>query len=408
MFVSTQQGGTSSVSRDLGSRDGGPVGGGSSGNSGWSGGGGGAGAGAGGGAGSGWGAGGGGSGTRTTSTWGTGGGAIGGSGGGGYDTWGSSGAQKVTARDVDVGASENALRLAYQTRDMGADTMLELEYQGQQIDRIENKIESIHNNLDKGERLVRGIESLGGHILNGMTSQKLGKRPEAGSRELTWARKRPDKVEVPILLKHSNDLLTPATLVFEDTTFLVSQPGVKNPMTWAYDSVDKVIARARPLHVDVRFVKQERLRIASSFVQAIVNELHFRVPACSVEFEMEERRFDYGDDSIVISSMARVESLGGTTPGATSSPSGGTYFGVKKGTADLLSDNVGEDVRAAVQKQDQNLKQVGYLVEEMGQMSLAMGQELDRQNQQLSRVSDRTMQAQERIHNTTNRIDRIG
>jgi len=43
--------------------------------------------------------------------------------------WGSSQKQKLTARDVDTASSENALRVAYEARNLGVDTMVELEVQ---------------------------------------------------------------------------------------------------------------------------------------------------------------------------------------------------------------------------------------------------------------------------------------
>lgn len=50
-------------------------------------------------------------------------------GGGGGGWGGSQQKQKLTAKDVDTAASENALRVAYEARNMGVDTMLELEMQ---------------------------------------------------------------------------------------------------------------------------------------------------------------------------------------------------------------------------------------------------------------------------------------
>jgi hypothetical protein len=44
-------------------------------------------------------------------------------------------------------------------------------------------------------------------------------------------------------------------------------------------------------------------------------------------FEPGLRKFDYGDDRIEVSTMSREQG-------------GGAFFGIKKGTADLLSDEV--------------------------------------------------------------------
>jgi len=239
-------------------------------------------------------------------------------------------------------------------------------------------------------------------MYNGMTSQKAGSVVRHESRELTWKVRRAEKLDIPILFKHSNDLLTPAILHFEETVFSCIDEGQKKPakgMTFSYDDVEKLVIRARPLHLDLRFFKTDRFRLASSFIQAIVNEFYFRVPNSKVEWETDAaRKFDYGDEAIVISTKPREDGVVG----------GGTaFFGIKKSTADLLSDDVDEEVKQAVRQQESHLHEIGMVVGEMGQMSIAMGTELDRQNVQLVRVTDRVEKANERMHNTNNRIDRI-
>lgn len=37
---------------------------------------------------------------------------------------------------------------------------------------IERDVENIHNNMDKADRLMRGIESVGGSLANALTSEK--------------------------------------------------------------------------------------------------------------------------------------------------------------------------------------------------------------------------------------------
>lgn len=47
----------------------------------------------------------------------------------------------------------------------------------EQIDRVENNVESIHANLDKSNRLLRGIESFPGAVVNSLTKDKTGREP---------------------------------------------------------------------------------------------------------------------------------------------------------------------------------------------------------------------------------------
>jgi hypothetical protein len=100
--------------------------------------------------------------------------------------WGDS---QITVDMVDTKTSENALRLAYEARQLGVDTIEELQVQAEQIDRIERNVENIHKNLDKGDRMIRGIESLGGHFKNQLTSQKQRAPLTFAERKIEWQKK---------------------------------------------------------------------------------------------------------------------------------------------------------------------------------------------------------------------------
>lgn len=92
--------------------------------------------------------------------------------------------QKVQVK-VDVESTRNALRLANESRNIGAATLTELTIQAgcqhsisltttEQIDRIERDVESIHANLDTSNRLLRGIESIPGALANKFTKGPTG------------------------------------------------------------------------------------------------------------------------------------------------------------------------------------------------------------------------------------------
>lgn len=78
---------------------------------------------------------------------------------------------------VDTETTKNAIRLAQQAREMGVSTLAELTLQAEQIDRIENNVESIHGNIEKSNRLLRGIESVPGSIANSFTKDIPNKGP---------------------------------------------------------------------------------------------------------------------------------------------------------------------------------------------------------------------------------------
>lgn len=305
--------------------------------------------------------------------------------------------QGVTAEMVDTKTSENALRLALEAREMGVDTITDLELQAEQIDRIESDVENIHTNLDKGDRLLRGVESFGGYLKNKFSNPtQIHGTSRAVERKIEWQKKRPEKIEIPILIKHASDNLTPATMLIETEQFSVLNEGMKKirGMSWQYEDVNEIVVRSRPLHLDLRFgTKSPRFRLVSSFIQPIVNEFFFRCPEAKVVFEPCLCHFEYGSDRIQVSTVSRAQG-------------GGAFFSVKKSTADLLSDEVPVEVKMAVRKQDEDLDQISYLVGEMGQMGIAMGVELERQTEQLGRVTNKVEYANERLHNANNRIER--
>jgi len=244
---------------------------------------------------------------------------------------------------------------------------------------------------------MRGIESFGGYLKNKFSNPtKIRGTSSPIERKIEWQKKRPEKIDIPILLKEKSDNLKPATFRIETDLFSVLDESMTKirGLSWEYTSVQEVVIRSRPLHLDIRFgPKVPRFRLVSSYIQPIVNELYFRCTEAKVTFEPCLRKFDHGSERIEITTMSRDKG-------------GGTFFGLKKGTADLLSDEVAPEVKMAVRKQDEDLDQITYVVEEMGQMSIAMGVELERQTDQIGRLTNKVEHANERLHNANNRIER--
>lgn len=90
--------------------------------------------------------------------------------------------------------------------------------------------------------------------------------------------------------------------------------------------------------------------MASSYIQAIVNEVYIRARGSTVLFDAEARKFAYGSSAIVMSTKTRKDPVDKANGSAVS-----FSFKPKGGVADLLSDDVGEDVKLAVRKQEENL-----------------------------------------------------
>jgi chromosome segregation ATPase len=62
--------------------------------------------------------------------------------------------------------------MVHQTNQVGADTMLELDKQGRQIEKMERDIETIEDNNKQAERHIRGLRTIFGSIANKFSKNK--------------------------------------------------------------------------------------------------------------------------------------------------------------------------------------------------------------------------------------------
>lgn len=338
-------------------------------------------------------------------TYGSGGGNGNSSGGGSGNGRYSGGQNQVQEQvKVDTNASRNALRIALETRDIGAATMGELSYQAEVIDLIERDVENIHANLDKANRLVRGIESVGGSVANAFSSDKNYKDMQYVDRTLVSKR-----IEVPvdiqILWKLSNDALVPAIIRLTADKFSTINTGTEKKTEkdahYTYESIESLWVRARPLHLDIRFKdkKLQRFRLMSSYVQSIVNEIVLRakpkVGTVSVIFEPGTRKFVYGSTSVP---LPADNTIGGERKAA---------FFRKDGAAPALPGvfkNASDEVKQGIMQQEKDLADISDVLGDMHGMAITMGGEIVRQTEQLDRVTVRVDHANDRLQHTNGRI----
>jgi len=67
---------------------------------------------------------------------------------------------------LNTEATRQALSLVNETVSMSAATLQEVQRQAEQLDRIERNVDNIHANLDKSDRLLRGMESIPAYFGN--------------------------------------------------------------------------------------------------------------------------------------------------------------------------------------------------------------------------------------------------
>uniref|UniRef100_A0A6B2L835 t-SNARE coiled-coil homology domain-containing protein n=1 Tax=Arcella intermedia TaxID=1963864 RepID=A0A6B2L835_9EUKA len=311
---------------------------------------------------------------------------------------------------VNTGAARQALSLLQETEQMGAAALMELEKQAEQIDRIENSVENIHSNMDKAERLLRGIESLPAYIGNSMRAKKeVVKKPNTPvDRKLVVQKGPVAPMEIEILCKKLDCSFELAILSIEENGLRCLDPNTNKLLApnyaIKYSEIQAVVLRIRPEHMDIRLqppkTHKDRFRLMSSYNQIIVNELYFRTDGnISIQFEIGSNPFEYG--------LAKISTV---PPSARKAVQNGFFLrGENQGfkTSSLMGEDVSQEVKDQLDEVDDNLDKMSNILVNVREMNMTMGQELDRQNDQLNRVSKRVDDADERIKNSNIRINKM-
>lgn len=100
----------------------------------------------------------------------------------------------------------NALRVARETEQVGAETCLELQNQTEQIYRIAEKTQNINHNLQQSKRVVRGMSGFIGRVKNWFS--KPPKEPEPLVKSSPSARRHTEGSKISTL---SDNISSPST-----------------------------------------------------------------------------------------------------------------------------------------------------------------------------------------------------
>ena len=73
--------------------------------------------------------------------------------------------------DESLQSTERSLRLTHQIRELGFSTLAQLQDQGEKLRHVQEGVIQINADLKQGERELRSISSIGGAIMNSMTSR---------------------------------------------------------------------------------------------------------------------------------------------------------------------------------------------------------------------------------------------
>mmetsp|Transcript_14194 Transcript_14194/g.19638 ORF Transcript_14194/g.19638 Transcript_14194/m.19638 type:complete len:557 (-) Transcript_14194:129-1799(-) len=223
---------------------------------------------------------------------------------------------------VAVDKAREANRFASQAVMKGEEILLELDRQRELLFRLEAQSYAIEHKIDLAHYYLGGIESFSGAarnlfrlaprnnpkvMKNEIAARRYWKEQEEQEEEKGEGDVRVRKVD--ILLKHINsDMLQPCLLCFKSDKFYVYDKRAKKmiaSLSWSYESVQFVVARTRPLHLDIHFGDNvPRFRLASSYIQAIANELYLRcaekISPIRILFEPSAHQFDYGSYQLAL------------------------------------------------------------------------------------------------------------
>ncbi|KAH3759813.1 delta-aminolevulinate dehydratase [Pelomyxa schiedti] len=322
---------------------------------------------------------------------------------------------------VDTSASKAALKTALECRDISAKTMAELSAQGEVLDQIEYNVESIHNDLDHGQRHIRGTESVVGHIKNKLSHDPKDLGPMVKKDHTIVAKARDVTEEIDLLQKMHKGDFVPSTLRLTPDGFSIivgtvtattpSSPSATTKPTptaatsappskvFPYDSLQQIVVCSRPQHMEIKFRegKGEPVKICTAYMQWILSEFHVRAPTASVDFQPNAPRFDYKDQFVLAAcKLQRKKKPGSDTPIGTA----------PKGVDPLIA-KAPSHLQAQLLEQDRDLDQINDVLGDLHGMASGMTVAIDDQITQIERVTKRAESANERITNQDGRIDKM-
>jgi len=294
---------------------------------------------------------------------------------------------QMAAVRVDTQASANAVRSLAIACQYGSETLAELNAQGEMLNRIENNVDAIHYNIDQANVHLKGVDSLGGQIVNMM-----GRGYDKGFQQRQFASNGGNLLEargpqvVEILRKHEDTTLAPADLTINDSDFFFRDSVEKKDFYYKYSEVKEICLRNRAMHMDLRFHNGKRERLVSGYNQLITNEFFLRAPTILVTFETHAIRFEFGD-----SRLRERLSKGSKLARANNAVDGSSAFLRHRGQNQISAEvaTASDRYKADLMVQEQHLDQISDYLCDLHVMANSIGQTADQQNDQIRRITQK-------------------
>jgi len=307
---------------------------------------------------------------------------------------------------VNVDKARELLRIVSETDDMQNQAMQQITEQGEALDRIEGKLESINDDLKRADKLMKGIESLPYYLFGGSAKKdvKDQREKQLKDRTIKVPAGTPPVIEIEMLYKGS-DSLDPAIIVFEPEKFKLVNPKndklLASGMSYEYIDVDTVTIRSRNEYMDIKFntKKKEPVRLCSAYLQIITNQLHTRALKIghdiTVNFESPtQRKFEYEDEWIYkLPPHKRGTGQGKGLVGTTNFTK----------LSSLVTD---EEQKRDLNEVDDTLDQVSSIVGGIIDKGIATNHEIERQIGQIKKMEGMSDEAVGRMQNLNVRMDK--
>jgi len=198
------------------------------------------------------------------------------------------------------------LATVQETEAMQKETMKMLAEQGELLDRVEDKLGDIHDNLKRADHLMKGIESMSYYMFGGSTKKEVNEKREKQKKDRTIKipEGTPPTIEIDGLYK-SSDSLEPATVVFNAENFQLINPKTDKLFStvtqYSYYDVEVITVKTRAEYFQINFnTKKSPIQLCSAYRQIIINQLFTRAKKggydITVEFEGNTPNFEYKDE----------------------------------------------------------------------------------------------------------------
>jgi len=306
---------------------------------------------------------------------------------------------------VNVDKAWELLKIVSETDDMQNQAMKQLQEQGEALDRIEDKLDNINDNLKRADHLMKGIESMPYYLFGGTTKKEVNDKREkqVKDRTIKVSEGAPPVIEVELLYKNGESL-DPCLIVFDVEKFRIVNPKNDKPVSsgtvYGYVDVDSILIRSRNEYMDISFntKKKDTVRLCSSFLQIITNQLFTRTSKVgneiTVVFENPTKKFEYQDEWIYK-----------LPPRKRGTGQGKGLVGNANFTklSSLVTD---EQQKKDLDEVDNTLDKVSVMVGGIIDKGRATNKEVQRQITQLQNLEGKTDEAVGRIQNLNVRMDK--